>query len=267
MSEPTELLQFRLSHYNEKARWALDFKRWPHVRETLVPGLHMLRVRRLTGRHKVPVLLLGSRVIAGSNHILEEIERLQPEPRLFPSDPGLRERALTLERTFDQEVAWDLRRLFWACYLESSADSARLATNGFDTRTRLVFQAGFPLMRPLFYRNLRLDAARLRESTERLPRHFDRIASELGPSGYLAGDEFSVADLSVAAIMSAIVRPPEFPYPLPEPRPVRLLELQARVADHPGFRWVESMYRKHRGVSSATSERKRGFSALRAAST
>ena len=34
------LLQFTFSHYNEKARWALDFKRVPHVRRSLIPGPH-----------------------------------------------------------------------------------------------------------------------------------------------------------------------------------------------------------------------------------
>jgi len=40
------LLQFRYSPYNEKARWALDFKRVPHERRSLLPGPHMGEVRR-----------------------------------------------------------------------------------------------------------------------------------------------------------------------------------------------------------------------------
>jgi hypothetical protein len=38
-----ELIQFRYSPYNEKVRWALDFKRVPHVRRSLLPGPHRLR--------------------------------------------------------------------------------------------------------------------------------------------------------------------------------------------------------------------------------
>jgi glutathione S-transferase len=36
-----ELLQFRHSPYNEKVRWALDLKRLPHRRRSLLPGPHM----------------------------------------------------------------------------------------------------------------------------------------------------------------------------------------------------------------------------------
>ncbi len=51
-----ELLQFRHSPYNEKARWALDFKQLPHRRRSLLPGPHMGVVKRLTGRTETPVL-------------------------------------------------------------------------------------------------------------------------------------------------------------------------------------------------------------------
>src|SRR2546430_16684269 len=55
----------------------------------------------------------------------------------------------------------------------------------------------------------------------------DRIVAELGPSGHLVGDAFSVADLTAAALLSPIVLPPEFPYPPPEPRPRHFLALRA----------------------------------------
>jgi len=40
-----ELLQFRhsLSPSNEKLRWALDIKRVPHRRRSLLPGPHLAR--------------------------------------------------------------------------------------------------------------------------------------------------------------------------------------------------------------------------------
>ncbi|MGH8659803.1 MAG: glutathione S-transferase family protein [Gammaproteobacteria bacterium] len=50
-----------------------------------------------------------------------------------------------------------------------------------------------------------------------MPSLFDRLEAEIGPSGYLAGDRFGVADLAAAAVMTAIIRPPEFPYLCPSP--------------------------------------------------
>src|SRR5512134_1068032 len=83
----------------------------------------------------------------------------------------------------------------------------------------------------------------------RLQSHVDRLESEIGANGYLVGDRFGVADLAAAAVMTAMIRPPEFPYPLPEPWPPELLELRASVAHRPGFRWVLDIYARHRGTS------------------
>lgn len=61
-----ELLHFPVSHFNEKGRWALDYKGVPHVRTALLPGPHKLRVQRVSGQGRVPVLRDGETVIAGS---------------------------------------------------------------------------------------------------------------------------------------------------------------------------------------------------------
>lgn len=70
---------------------------------------------------------------------------------------------------------------------------------------------------PLFVSNMGLRSDQLDAARRRLHAYFDRLEAEIGPSGYLVGDRFGVADLSAAAVMTAIIRPPEFPYPLPEP--------------------------------------------------
>jgi glutathione S-transferase len=47
-------------------------------------------VERLSGQALVPVLELDGRVLVDSTAILEELERLQPEPPLYPRDPARR---------------------------------------------------------------------------------------------------------------------------------------------------------------------------------
>jgi glutathione S-transferase len=247
---PPHLLHFRVSHYNEKVRWALDFKGWPHVREALVPGFHIPRVRWLTGQNKVPVLVLDGEAIAGSSVILEAIEARRPEPPLFPGDPSERERALAIQAYFDDEVAPDLRRIFWSHYFERPADCARMATDGFSPAVRVVWRALWPLLRFPFRRNMKASPAQVGAARARMMGHFDRLASEIGPSGYLVGDRFGVADLTAAAVMTAVLRPPEFPYPIPEPWPPALAELRASVADHAASKWVRDIYARHRGKSS-----------------
>lgn len=251
-TKPPRLLHFRVSHYNEKVRWALDYKRWHHLRTALVPGFHVPLVRWFSGQSQLPVLEIDRRVLAGSNYILAEIERLRPDPPLYPADSADRQRALAIQEYFDEQVAPDLRRLFWATYINHPAACARMATDGSSAATRLVWRAFFPLMRPLFRRNMGMDARRLSAARQRMHSYFDRLESEIGPNGYLVGERFTVADLTAAAVMTAIIRPPEYPYPLPEPWPPELLQLRNSLAARRGFRWVLDTYARHRGVSSET---------------
>lgn len=249
MSVP-RLLHFRVSHYNEKVRWALDHKGWPHVREAQIAGWHIPRVRWLSGQNKIPVLILDGEVLAGSSHILAELERRRPEPALFPEDPAELERARGIERYFDDEVAPELRRLFWSTYVGDAARCAEMATAGFSSTTRALWRASFPIMRPLFTRNMGLDAGSLERARARLSSHLDRLEAEIGPHGYLVGDRFGLADLAAASVMTAILRPPEFPYPLPEPWPEALVELRDSVAAREGAKWTYAIYAKHRGASA-----------------
>src|SRR5207247_7582325 len=97
MSTDTPVLwHLKMSHYNEKARWALDYKGIPHVRSALVPGRHRDKAQKLSGGETFPVLELDGEAIGDSTRIIEALERRHPEPPLYPSDPDARTRALAL---------------------------------------------------------------------------------------------------------------------------------------------------------------------------
>ena len=80
------LWQFRASHFNEKARWALDWKGIRHERRSLLPGPHAPVVLWLTGQTAVPVLQIDGETVADSTRIIEALERRSPE-RPLPAPP------------------------------------------------------------------------------------------------------------------------------------------------------------------------------------
>src|ERR671931_2293017 len=107
------LWHLEISHYNEKVRWALDYKGVPHVRRAVTPGLQELSARRLRAGRTLPILQLDGRAIGDSTRIIEEIERRWPEPPLYPADPEERSRALGLEDYFDEQCGPDARRVLF----------------------------------------------------------------------------------------------------------------------------------------------------------
>ena len=244
------LWQFRISHFNEKARWALDWKAIPHVRRSLLPALHVPQVVWLTGQKSVPVLVLEGRAIADSTRIIETLERLHPDPALYPRDEAARRRALELEEHFDVELGPHIRRAIFHALLPDRDLSVTLLTLGFGAVPRRIYDALFPAIRAVMRMDMGINAAAAARSWEKVVTALDRIEAELQPSGYLVGDRFSVADLTAAALLSPLVQPPEFSYPLPAWPAGALAAFRASVASRPAFRWVEEMYRRHRGRSA-----------------
>src|ERR1700741_375571 len=96
MSELPVLWHIPLSHFNEKVRWALDYKRIAHQRRVLGPN-YLFRAWRATGQGALPILWLDGRAIHDSTRIIAALEEHYPEPALYPKDAAARERALAIE--------------------------------------------------------------------------------------------------------------------------------------------------------------------------
>ena len=248
------LWQFTLSHYNEKARWALDFKRVPHIRHSLVPGFHIVPVRRMTGQQLVPVLKLNGAFISDSTRIIAALEQAFPEPRLYPADESERRRALELEDFFDEELGPYIRRWIFHKVLPYP-DFVRAAfVNHAGLPVRLAHRAMAPVFLPLMRRQMDINPVAAEIGRNKTIAAMDRLEKELRPSGYLAGDCFTVADLTAAALLSVIVWPAEFPYgnafdQAPEP----FTKAHEALQKHRASQWVLEMYRRHRGKSAEVS--------------
>lgn len=244
-----ELLQFRFSPYNEKARWALDLKRVPHRRSSLLPGPHMGRVRACTGRTQTPVLLVDGAAVDGSARILERLEQLYPEPPLYPADPAARDEALRIERWFDGDIAPRGRRAVLAALLESPLYFARVFGDGRAAPARLLYGAIVPLAAPLVRKGNGIAGPEsIEDGLAAFRQGLDFVAERGGASGYLAGDRFSVADLSAAAALATCVDPPDSPMARPRPMAAPFRSFLERFAAHPGAEWVRRIYARHRAV-------------------
>ncbi len=250
MATAPTLLQFRASHFNEKARWALDWKRVPHVRQTLLPGPHIPRVLWMTGQQQVPAMITDAGPIVDSTNIIRHLEERHPDPPLYPVDAAARRRALDLEDWFDEQLGPALRRVVFSQVLDDGDFMTHAFAGEEGAVMQAVYRAMLPGLRVLMRSAMRIDEAGVARSRIKVREALDRIETELQPSGYLVGDGFTVADLTAAALLSPIVRPAEFPYSFP-PLPEGAERYCTELASHPAFRWAEDMYRRHRGTSSA----------------
>jgi glutathione S-transferase len=245
------LWHFTVSHFNEKVRWALDFKRIARVRRSLLPGAHFLKVWSLTGQTALPVLELDGRPIHDSTRIIEALERAYPQRPLYPRSELERRRAVELEDFFDAELGPSMRAmLVHAQFVHAPKLTAALFTVGMGRASRSTLRMFAPMFRPLYRLRYGINATTAELARKKTFAALDRIAREIQPSGYLVGDGFTVADLTAAAFFYPLVQPPQFPYPWPRPLPAWLEEYRASLGGHAAFRWVGEMYDRHRGTSA-----------------
>ncbi|MHB1834997.1 MAG: glutathione S-transferase family protein [Solirubrobacteraceae bacterium] len=246
-TRPT-LWHIPISHYSEKARWALDYKSISYRLRAPLPGAHIPVALWLTrGRHyTLPVLDLGGQRIGDSTAIIAALEERHPEPPLYPHAPDHRGRALALEEWFDEQLGPYMRRFVFHELARDPTCFAEIGAKAAPRAFRLIGPSGAAyasVLTGLRYGARNDDAAETARA--KIIAALDRLDAELGTSDYLVGDSFSVADLTAAALLYPLVRPPEAFVTIDHmPEPVE--QLRAQLRERRGYRWVEETFRRHR---------------------
>lgn len=245
-----ELLQFRHSPYNEKARWALDLKRVPHLRRSLLPGPHMGVVKPLTGGTGTPVIRHDGGVIDGSARIIEWLDERFPQPRLIPADDAARGEALRIQRWFDDDLTPRIRCAVLDALLANPGYFSRVFCDGRSRAVQIGYAMIVPLAAPLVRKGNGITGAAAVEDGHVAARHaLDFVAERVAATGYLVGDTFSVADLTAASTIAVLARPARSPMAAPQPVAPAFAALMARYATHPAVAWTLDIYARHRGAA------------------
>jgi glutathione S-transferase len=241
-----------LSHYSEKARWALDYKGIPHRRQTLGPD-YLIRVWRATGHGTLPVLWpdgLDGQAVGDSTHIIAALEARYPEPPLYPADPAQRKYALELEDYLDEGLGPALRAAIITPLFQNDPEAAlRVLMTGMPDKAYKMLRRILPVF-PWYYRKRhKIVDADLEKNRAIVAEALDRVERERAGRPYLVGDSFTVADLTAAALLGALIAPPEIQYPQKGDRRPYHESYRAKILAHPTAKWAAEIYRKHRGRS------------------
>ncbi len=193
-----------LSPFVRKVRVTLLEKGLSYEHDPMVPFGVSDEYKRMHPQGKIPTLLDGDRVIPDSSAICQYLEKIQPEPALYPSD------------------AYDYARAIW---YEEFADG------GFLEGTIVPFQER--VMGPLFFKR-EGDVAKVeRALNEVLPPYFDYLEDALGESDYLVANRFSIADV---ATMTQFVNFAHGQGEVDASRWSRLAAYVERIASRPSFK-------------------------------
>lgn len=193
------LLQFSTSHYCRKARLALGYKNLDYDVENLTPGLHILKLKPLTGLTTVPVLQTasseGTETIADSTRILHYLETHYPQPSYTLADPKKNSQAWLLEDWLDESIGTATRFVYY--HWRSKA--------GKSINPSLSSQIVINIVR----RQYSITPATVSLAKERLETAME-VLSPWKEQPFLIGESLSVADLAATALLSPLALIPEY---------------------------------------------------------
>jgi glutathione S-transferase len=239
-----------ISHYCEKARWALERAGITYREERHVQGIHRFAARRAGGGITVPVLVTPGGAIGDSAEILAWVdERTAPERRLFPAEPSARAEVERVCRRLDEVLGPRGRRLMYVRMFVARELALRFNNEGVPPWEDRAIRHGWPLARRVIERALAIRPGIETEDEAAVWREFDFVAELLADGRpHLCGERFGAADLTFAALSAAIVVPAEYGVALPQPDvlPPDMAELVERARAHPAGRYALTLFSKHR---------------------
>lgn len=186
------------SHPSIAAELMLEHKGIPYKRTDLLPVISkgVLRAVGFPGV-TVPALKIDGDKVQGSRQITRELDRLRPEPPLFPADPAQRAAVEEAERFGDEELQHPVRQILWwgmrkdRAPLRSYSEGARLGAP-----IGLLVKTAAPIV-ALSARFNEAGDENARKAVAALPAMLDRIDAWI-ESGVLNGDQLNAADFQIA---------------------------------------------------------------------
>jgi len=249
LSRPV-LYVFAISHYCEKARWALDFLGVDYELRHLAPGAHMQVAKELgAASSSLPLVASEGRVVSGSGPILDWAESAVADPsRSLSPDPGLEEECAVLEQRLDDVASVHVRRSYYSeAIVEHPESVLPMFGRDLEASQRQSLEESWGVVCQLMTAAMDLGPEQEQESRRIVEGELDWLDGLLSDGRrFLLGARFSRADITAASLLAALALPKEHPsYGMLEVPPRARADL-LRWADRPIVAWVREIYHSKR---------------------
>jgi glutathione S-transferase len=220
------------SHPSIAAQLMLEQKGIAYKRTDLLPVISKGVLRGLGfPRNTVPALKIDGGKVQGSRPIARELERLRPEPPLFPVDPERRAAVEEAERFGDEELQHPVRQILW---WSIKRDHAPLRSYSEGAKLGIPIGLAMKTAAPIVALSARFNEAsdeNVKRAVAALPAMLDRIDAWIA-AGVLNGEQLNAADFQIAPSIGLALTLDDLK-PAIAGRPVH--ELAKRVVpDYPG---------------------------------
>ncbi|MFT4563848.1 MAG: glutathione S-transferase [Gammaproteobacteria bacterium] len=238
------LYQFLGSHFCEKARWALDCKGVPYTAVNLIPGAHISKTKKIARKSSLPILVDDGNVIQGSAEIITYLDKQHLHPALTPMNPEDRSIAFEWERYLDRNLGVPFRLCFYFEALDNRAMATDFLLRGTPWWGRPLYAVTYPGLRRSMRKHMGINADSDKAAYAQLEATFGKLDERLSKHKFLAGSQFSRADLTAAALLF-------HRWSSDWPAPTEVGNFMDEHKQRPFYRWAGDIYAHYRKGSNA----------------
>jgi len=243
------LYVFAISHYCEKARWALDYLGIDYELRFVAPGEHRQIAKKLGAPgSSVPYLLADGQVIQGSAAIIDWADDTAPPGGKCLTPNADRDKCEQIEKRIDDIAGVHIRRYYYSEALVEYPQTVRpIFTRDLPLAKKLLIRIAWGKIRDLMIAGMDLGAKQGQASKDIVEGELNWIDDLLsGGRAYLVGDRFSRADIAVASLLAPLALPPQHPTYGTITHPPRMAGDVANWEERPCIQWVRGIYARHR---------------------
>jgi len=242
------LYVFAISHFCEKARWALDFYDIPYQVRYLMPGVHAATAKKMGAKtSSLPILVVDNELVQGSGDIIDWAEN---ESSLGKSlAPKAAEDASgQLEQRLDSGIGAHARRYYYSeALVQYPKTVLPMFSHGLSLAHKLMLRGAWNMVRQKMIERMDLGTAQGLASKAIVETELDWLDMTVADNKeFLLGDNFSRIDLAAASLLAPLVIPLQHPTYAKLAIPPQVSQDLIAWKNRPSFNWVRSIYKQYR---------------------
>ena len=258
-TESLTLYTFAISHFSEKIRWTLDALGLEYTEVVMTPTLHLVPALRMGGHGETTLPILRISPAGGgepehvqdSTDILKWLDRHRGPFDLMPRDRTLNQDIMDIEARFDA-IGKDVARYLYQASFDNDARILGMWTQNANQQQARWVRFFYPLTKWLFKRRLSINVEEAAQSALRIQQAMAWLDGRLSDGrSFLAGQQFSVADITAASILAPLVCPDQHAIYGSASFRQGAATPPAWLGNRPCVAWVRRLYETHRSVQGA----------------
>lgn len=240
------LYVFAISHFCEKARWAMDRSGIEYKLKFMAPGVHAQKATKLgLDKTSVPFLQTEDGILQGSPQIIDWIDA-NLEDTTLNLTPN--EECRSLEQRLDDKIGIHIRRYYYSEAMLDCPETVKpIFKIGIPFHHKLLVDSIWSKVPAMMAKSMDLGPEQHLQSRAIVDSEMDWLDKRLGDGrAYLTGDKFSRADLAAASLLAPLVSPAQHPTYTELALPPRVAADAKTWENRPILKWVEKIYQQYR---------------------